>query len=111
MQCYKWKSALFLALFVFLDSSIVVRGQLPSFLSALYGGGLSGTSTASPRPKGPPPGPQPRVPRPRFEIFDLSIPRVVQCFTSNVEAKFKDSPNFKTFLTIRKLPENCLTAD
>jgi len=68
MQCYKWKSALFLALFVFLDSSIVVRAQLPSFLSALYGGGLSGTSTPSPRPKGPPPGLQPRVPRPRQRI-------------------------------------------
>ena len=95
MQCYKRKSALFLALFVFLDSRIIVRAQLPSFLSALYGGGLSGTSTPSPRPKGPPPN-QPR--RTRFETYDLSAPTNYSR-VSVVEAKFKDFKDFKALLS------------
>ena len=94
MQCYKWKSALFLALFVFLDSSIVVRAQLPSFLSALYGGGLSGTSTPSPRPKGPPPGLQPRVPRPRFETFDHSVPNLESVFHFECQGESYRLSNF-----------------
>ena len=86
MQCLKWKSAIFLvaaALFLLDSRSTVLAQSLPSFLSALYGGGLGGTSTPSPpRPKGPQPPPSlpARRPRPRIDrnddAFGAPVPAV-----------------------------------
>ena len=80
------KSAIFLAataLFLLDNNNTVLAQSLPSFLSALYGGGLGGTSPSppSPRPKAPQPPQGPaRRPRPRIDrnddAFGAPVPAV-----------------------------------